>query len=383
MQKKLDISLIIDNKPYTLTLSKTLLNYFESSDFFDDYPHLYFSPKDQNCEIFTSGAIYVSSTFITMDTNHPIPCFFVGDNQSYPSWGDLQKAIHIIPQKWVIKRNNRLLQYEFNTQSLPFKVSNIDKFEDGSNQSQVLEAIETIKTHIKDDIFAKCVFAMMQKQDCLDEPCIHNFKDFPKSGTKFFYKFSNSTSFMGMSPEWLYTRYKNELKVDAVAGTCLKTSPFELTSQKIIDEFTFVKNDIVESLNPYILEGSFFKEDALLLTGHLAHRFNKFCSLLKEAISDKVLVDLLHPTSAISGYPKLIAKTYIPSFESFERGYYAAPLGYYTKKVAYITVAIRSTLIHNSIAYLFAGAGITKDSESLLEWHELKEKLSLINKYLK
>lgn len=382
MQKKLKCSATIDGKPYAFTLIKTLIKEFNSQDFFTYFPYLYFCPKNQNIEFFSSGSIYSSSTFIKIESETEIPCFFVGDHLTYPSWQDIQKAQHIIPQKWVIKKGQRMILYEWDITPTKYAPPMVNQLKKQTDELEAVKTIQTIKSHIQDNVFSKYVFAVMQKTKLSSNINIETFQKYPLKGTKFFFKLSNDVSFLGITPEWLYKRYKREILVDAVAGTATHENTHELNSEKIIDEFSYVKKDIRESIDPLILSGSFQNEDNIIFNGHLAHRYNFFMGRLKSDSTDDTLVKTLHPTAAISGYPKKIAREFFSQFENFERGYFAAPIGMYCTKKAYVAIAIRSMLINNTEAYFFAGAGITKDSNPEHEWHELNKKMDVMRHFL-
>lgn len=62
--------------------------------------------------------------------------------------------------------------------------------------------------------------------------------------------------------------------------------------------------------------------------------------------------------------------------EHFDRGWYAAPLGWITMNDSHQIVGIRSALIANNQIHLFAGAGIVKGSIPQNEWKELENKIS-------
>ena len=188
--------------------------------------------------------------------------------------------------------------------------------------------------------------------------------------------------FFGITPEWLYKRFLLNLTVDAIAGTTLISNLSYLEDPKIIDEFNYVKTDIMESLKDHVNSGRFQKTDSVITNHHLAHRANIFEGVIKPNVTDEMLIDILHPTSAISGYPKDLAKDHFKTFESFERGLFASAIGFYFQHQANIAVAIRSCFISGNNAYLFAGAGITKDSQPHLEWQELNNKLNVISSLL-
>ncbi|MEO8876994.1 MAG: chorismate-binding protein, partial [Polyangiaceae bacterium] len=92
------------------------------------------------------------------------------------------------------------------------------------------------------------------------------------------------------------------------------------------------------------------------------------------------LVAALHPTPAVSGLPKQAAADWIRDHESFERGWYAAPVGWFDDQGnGTFAVAIRSALVKNDEAWVFAGAGIVDGSEPDAEFREtqLKQKTIL------
>lgn len=382
MQKKLKLTAIIDGKHQELTLTKTLIKEFNTLDFFENYPHLYFRPKNQNLELWSSGLIYSSTQFIKIQCSFDIPSFFIGDSTNYKSWGDLKTAIHIIPHKWIVKKGRRAIFYQWDIPSCKFHEMKMEPLEQETSFDQAMNAINSIKTNINNNTFSKYVLAIMQKKELSASIDIDHLEKYPVNGTKFFFKFSNDLSFLGITPEWLYQRYSNKILIDAIAGTASHDNSQELLSHKIIDEFNFVKKDIKESINDLIQHGNFDDKDSLIYANHLVHRYNCFKGYLEEGINEETIVASLHPTAAISGYPKATARLFFKTFENFERGYFAAPIGLYSQKKSYVAVAIRSMLINDKQCYLFAGAGITKDSVPELEWQELNKKMELMRHFI-
>lgn len=82
----------------------------------------------------------------------------------------------------------------------------------------------------------------------------------------------------------------------------------------------------------------------------------------------------LHPTPALGGFPKEAAATFIEQAEG-DRGFYGAPMGYVTADgEGEFVVAIRSMLIKENIAVLFAGCGVVEDSVPEAEFDETETK---------
>jgi isochorismate synthase len=88
------------------------------------------------------------------------------------------------------------------------------------------------------------------------------------------------------------------------------------------------------------------------------------------------LVERLHPTPAVGGYPQDEALTLIRELEAIERGWYAGPFGWTDLDGSgEFSVAIRSALLHGRSASLFAGGGIVADSDPAAEFAETCLKL--------
>jgi isochorismate synthase EntC len=376
MQKNLKISFKVNHEDFSLNLKKTLLKDVDLDRFYSLHPFFYFRPKDSSIEYFASGLSLLFHHHVLVEGPKEVLFFTVGDNH-HPQWNDLGKVWCFLPEKLVIKSRNRVVLYEWesihklpkiNSESLKLKIA---------DKSCARESIEKIISSIKQNHFDKCIYARLIK---IPNPSvsIKKLRDSSLTGTKFFVQFDQNHSFLGSTPEWIFKRFLQRIEIDSIAGTSLIENADILESQKIIDEFDFVKRDIQESMSDFILEGSFNHNDAIIKHHNLLHRFNRFSGKLRQNISDLDILNSLHPTSAISGFPKKMALEFIRSNESFDRGFYASPVGLLSKQKSYLAVAIRSMLQQHDSAFIFAGAGITKDSNFEDEWHELESKLKIM-----
>jgi isochorismate synthase len=83
------------------------------------------------------------------------------------------------------------------------------------------------------------------------------------------------------------------------------------------------------------------------------------------------LVERLHPTPAVGGYPREAALRLIREREGMDRGWYAGPVGWMDAGgEGELTVAIRSALLRGPEASLFAGCGIVAGSDPEREYAE-------------
>ena len=85
---------------------------------------------------------------------------------------------------------------------------------------------------------------------------------------------------------------------------------------------------------------------------------------LSEPRSAVELAGLLHPTPAVGGEPRSRALAAIAELEELDRGWYAGPVGWMdAAEDGEFCVAIRSALLRDRIAHLYAGNGIVADSD--------------------
>lgn len=106
----------------------------------------------------------------------------------------------------------------------------------------------------------------------------------------------------------------------------------------------------------------------------------------EESIDALSLVEALHPTPAVGGFPRAAAEDWLHRMEGLDRGWYAAPIGWLdVEGGGDFRVALRSGLIRNGLgqpgrsgasrALLFAGAGIVEGSVPQDELIETRIKL--------
>ncbi len=89
-----------------------------------------------------------------------------------------------------------------------------------------------------------------------------------------------------------------------------------------------------------------------------------------------VMLDLLHPTSAVCGMPKDKALEIIRNSEKYDREYYSGFLGPVNiNEESRIYVNLRTMKYANNEINLFSGCGITADSEPEKEWMETQIKM--------
>ena len=96
-----------------------------------------------------------------------------------------------------------------------------------------------------------------------------------------------------------------------------------------------------------------------------------------------IMLELLHPTSAVCGTPFESASQFIEKHENYERSLYAGFLGPVNfNDSTNLFVNLRCMQLFDSKARLYAGAGITEDSNPAKEYQETVNKMRTLRALL-
>jgi menaquinone-specific isochorismate synthase len=191
--------------------------------------------------------------------------------------------------------------------------------------------------------------------------------------------------FVGASPERLYRRDGRSLSAEAVAGTRPRgATPAEddalgaglLSSAKEQAEHAFVVDSIRDALAPLCDKMETSGRRELLKLGAVQHLRTRIDAVLKPGVGDALILARLHPTPAVGGHPREAALAEIAALEGFDRGWYAAPVGWVGRETAEFIVALRCGAVWDNRLCLYAGAGIVAGSDPQSEWEEIESKIS-------
>jgi isochorismate synthase len=190
-------------------------------------------------------------------------------------------------------------------------------------------------------------------------------------------------TWMGASPEPLIEL--DQLKTFttvALAGTQAYNPATSLQDvawkQKEIEEQALVSRYIINCFKKIRLRE--FEEigPKTVVAGNLLHLKTTY-SVDMDAINfpllGSVMLDLLHPTSAVCGMPKEPALEFIKQQENFDRVFFSGYLGPVNLgEETHLFVNLRCMQIGQEEATLYAGAGVTEDSIPQNEWEEIQLK---------
>jgi len=237
--------------------------------------------------------------------------------------------------------------------------------------------------HIERGDFAKCVLArecQLTFERPIDPwPIVAKLERNLKGVYLICIQPTERSAFIAASPEKLFSRQGKMLEIEALASTRILQAEEEFQTEKDSKdqrEFRLVEDSIRDALKKVSLKKLAFSEQQIKKTSHLKHLYSQLKVHLGANISDENLLDCLHPTAALLGYPREKVLEFFEENEPFDRGLYGAPIGCITEESSTWAVGIRSCLMFESTIRLYSGAGIVEGSHPESEWEEINHKLS-------
>jgi isochorismate synthase len=201
---------------------------------------------------------------------------------------------------------------------------------------------------------------------------------------------------LGATPETLLQIENTSFKTMSLAGTqVLKETEKVVWKTKELEEQQLVTNFISSQLNEIATDLKIDKT-ATIKAGNLLHLRTKVTGKLTTKNAQlKILIRALHPTPAVCGLPRKKAKDFILENENYKREFYTGFLGELNIKdskfkaqgqgqgsMSSLFVNLRCMNIENTIASIYIGGGITKDSNAKKEWKETVSKSKTIKRVL-
>ena len=201
---------------------------------------------------------------------------------------------------------------------------------------------------------------------------------------RFLWQQGDGATLVGASPERLLSVRQQQLRSDALAGTAPLGSAADqlLESAKDRHEHELVVEAITAELRNAGLDPRRPRHPRLARHGQLVHLHTPITASLGD-YHPLALAAALHPTPAVAGLPRREAMAALRSLEPFERGHYAAPIGWIDSAGdAELRVAIRSGTVSGNRLELTAGAGLVRGSDVEKELQEVSLKLDVLQHQL-
>ena len=255
---------------------------------------------------------------------------------------------------------------------LDLVASAVDAIHRGEFRKVVLSRTASVEADLGDSVAMRTVLARLRESnpDC----AVFAFA-------------TGQAVFFGATPEELATIHDTRIQTTALAGTAARgdtTVEDEqlatelLASSKDRSEHRFVVDGIAEALTGLgLMDTAVPEQPDLMRLMHLQHLRTRITARARQRHSRMSDMDVLrvagalHPTPAVGGSPTHAALTFIAEHEGFDRGWYAAPVGWCDLSGnGELWVALRCGLAVSGAVRLFAGAGIVEGSVPAAELRE-------------
>jgi menaquinone-specific isochorismate synthase len=203
-------------------------------------------------------------------------------------------------------------------------------------------------------------------------------------------------TFFGASPELLVARHETRVTCHPLAGTVARGTTARndadaqgrlAGSDKERAEHRYVVDDIAGMLAPFCDELTVPTTPSLVTFRSVAHLGTRIVGRLAAPLPTVLeLLDRLHPTPAVGGWPRPEALAAIAAGEASDRGYWAGPVGWADARGdGEWMIGIRSALLNaddatpgRTVLGLRAGSGIVAGSDPASEAEETNVKLATV-----
>lgn len=208
----------------------------------------------------------------------------------------------------------------------------------------------------------------------------------------------NIDGLVGATPELLLRLNKGLVTSRVLAGTIQRTGDDErdlalagslARSSKDLEEHNYAVKSVSESLMPFCSSTNIPESPFVLHLANVMHLATDVTGVISDSLTPADLFALagaLHPSAAVCGTPRDIAKKVISDLEGMNRGRYAGPAGWIDSRgEGELGIALRCAQINpnnQKQIRLFAGCGVVAGSDPKTEFAESQAKLLPIREAL-
>ena len=208
----------------------------------------------------------------------------------------------------------------------------------------------------------------------------------------------NIDGLIGATPELLLRLNKGLVTSRVLAGTIQRTGDDErdlalagslARSSKDLEEHNYAVKSVSESLMPFCSSTNIPESPFVLHLANVMHLATDVTGVISDSLTPADLFALagaLHPSAAVCGTPRDIAKKVISDLEGMNRGRYAGPAGWIDSRgEGELGIALRCAQVNpnnQKQIRLFAGCGIVAGSDPKKEFAESQAKLLPIREAL-
>jgi isochorismate synthase len=342
---------------------------------------------------------------------------FANDGAGEPQWSSLPPALMVLPELSLLRSGGRcwatanavlaegeegngpqarLASRLESLQAAPLEMEPADPYPTGEFQiraphppQRYERMVEQARTRIAHGAFEKVVLA---REVQVQAPAAHDpAAVFAALRTVFpscfcFCCGTPEAAFLGASPELLVRRSGAGAATVALAGSTRRSADPAvddhlgeslLRSAKDRSEHEIVARRIEQALGRLSVWVEAAPEPSVIKVANIQHLATPIRAQLADSRGAVELAGLLHPTPAVGGEPQAEAISAIAELEGMDRGWYAGPVGWTdSAEDGEFCVALRSALLRDRTAHLYAGAGIVAGSVPADELAETEIKLA-------
>ncbi len=193
---------------------------------------------------------------------------------------------------------------------------------------------------------------------------------------------TGEAAFLGATPELLVTLDGDAVETTALAGSVGRGDTPEADAElaqrlrdsgKLRREQQLVTDAVADRLAAF---GDVAVGDrSVRKLSNIQHLNTPITATVEDGAHVLDVAEALHPTPAVGGLPPAAALDVIRETESFDRGWYAAPVGWFDADGdGTFAVGLRSALAADRTVTMFAGNGIVADSDPAEEYEEVQLK---------
>lgn len=365
---------------------------------------------------FASIQAQADALFEGAQLDSPLPRLFGGfsfhaDNDGYRSaagiWSAFPSAYFVLPRCQLVRRGEQAwltinhylddieyeaLQHEF-SQILAWLTADLPSFDDAPHvtalryplprdnwRDQITTATRDIRAGHYDKVVLSRTCDVSFDQPVNPALALATLERRYPNAHRFLIEVLPGHAFFGATPELLASVENGTLHTAALAGSrCRGKTPAEdealaaelMETPKERHEHAVVVDALREILTPIARSLDIPAEPTLYRLSNIQHLYTPIHAQLDAGYHALDVIERLHPTPALGGYPRAEAIEAIKRLETVERGWYASPVGWIDPNGdGTFAVAIRSAVSAGEQARLYAGAGIVSDSDPDREWEE-------------
>ncbi len=259
-----------------------------------------------------------------------------------------------------------------------------------------IELVSKAKEAIQENRFKKIVLARTKsiETETIGLEIVTIFKnivdEYPNALVSLVYT-KETGAWLTATPEILTSIDKNGIfKTIALAGTQLLKAEDTITkavwTQKEIEEQALVSRYIINCFKKIRLREYEEEGPRTIQSGNLLHLRTDYSVNTQEVNFPElgtVMLELLHPTSAVCGMPKEVTLEFIKEHEGLDRKLFSGYLGPVNiNSESHIFVNLRCANLFSDKVVLYAGAGVTQDSEPEKEYLETELKMEAVGRFI-